>query len=889
MSPGVSVAHYRVVSKIGEGGMGEVWRATDTKLNRDVAIKILPEAFAQDADRMARFTREAQVLALLNHPNIAAIYGVEERALVMELVDGSTLAERIAQGAMPVEEALAVAKQIAEALEYAHERGLVHRDLKPANVKITPEGRVKVLDFGLAKALAAESIPGSNADSPTLTMRATVAGVIPGTAAYMAPEQARGKPADRRSDIWAFGVVLHEMLTGERAFEGDTLADLIGAVVHKEPDLGRVPARLRRLIAKCLEKDPRERLQAIGDWKLLLEEAPAAAAAKQSRRGLGIAWGAAALQALALGAVSFVHFGEAPPDRPLVRFRVDLGADAVARPRITAAISPDGSRLAYAVRGPNGRQMIGTRRLDQGTATILSGTENGVDPFFSPDGQWIGFFADGKMKKISVQGGAPVALCEIGGEARGASWGEDGNIIFTDRQTSVGLSRVSDTGGVPRTLTKPQKGEYSHRWPQILPGGQMVLFTATALAGDWENGFIEVLSLKTGQWKTVQRGGYAGRYFSTSTRIGHLVYAHQGTLFGVAFDPNRAEVKGTPVPLLDDVAVGNNFGAGNLDFSRNGTFVYLPGDGSQGLPLMLLDSSGKGEPLAPPAIYNGASFSPDGKRIALASQGDIFVHDRERGRTTRLTTSRVNAFPVWTPDGKHIVFRDRSKYALEWIRYDGAGEPEKLLGEEGDNQITPYSFSPDGRNLAFTKASPERGLDVWVLPVDTSDPEHPKAGKAQLVVSTSANDTAPVISPDGKWIAYTSLESGRSEVYVRPFPPAAEGSAAGRSQVSVDGGMHPAWSRTAHELFFDTLDSHIMVAGYKVTGQSFEAEKPRIWSSVQIIFGGQAAWSFDLAPDGKHIAALVSPGALGDQTPSVHVNVLLNFFDEVRRRVLETR
>ncbi len=492
LASGSKLGPYEIIAPLGAGGMGEVYRARDPRLGRDVALKVLPAAFAQDGDRMARFQREAQVLASLNHPSIAALYGLEETAgvlaLVMELVEGPTLAERLKSGDFPFDEALPIAKQIAEALEAAHERGIIHRDLKPANIKITPDGKVKVLDFGLAKALDTEVSASNISNSPTLTQAGTQAGVILGTAAYMSPEQAKGRPVDRRADIWSFGVVLFEMLTGKRAFEGDSVAEVISAVLTREPEIpDALPPHIARLLRRCLTKDPRQRLRDIGEARIALESpeatlAPASAVSLGPvRKGL-VPWALAGAFVLAI--VAALGWWTAwrstrPVDHPLLRLSVDLGPDAVVGAHITAAISPDGTRLAFPARGPNGTTELATRLLDQPQATLLSGTEGAVDPFFSPDGEWIGFFAEGKMKKVSVQGSAVITLCDAP-SGRGAAWGEDGNMIATlGGYSGVGLSRVPAAGGTPQAVTSPaEKGEATHRWPQILPGGQAVLFMA---------------------------------------------------------------------------------------------------------------------------------------------------------------------------------------------------------------------------------------------------------------------------------------------------------------------------------------------------------------------------------------------------------------------------
>ncbi len=884
---GTQLGSLEITALLGKGGMGEVYRARDTKLKREVAIKILPEEFSRDPDRVNRFQREAEVLASLNHPNIAAIYDLEEaggsRYLVLELVEGETLADRIQRGPIPIEEAVDIAKRICEALEAAHEKGIVHRDLKPANVKITPDGKVKVLDFGLAKAMEGSPANAMQSNSPTI-ISGSMPGVILGTAAYMSPEQARSRPVDKRADIWAFGVVLYEMLTGQRPFQGQDVAEILVAVITKEPNWELVPVKVQRLLKRCLEKDPQKRLRDISGAALLLEETPQAAEpASLVPRHTRLPWAVAAafvVISIALGVLLWRPTRQT--DRPLMRFSADLGPEAVEGLRITAAISPNGARLAFVARGPTGKQQLATRLLDQAQATLLPGTENATDPFFSPDGQWIGFFADQKMKKISVQGGAAVTICDAP-NARGASWGEDGSIIVKLTSGGGGLSRVSGAGGTPQEITKPSdKGEVTHRWPQILPSGQAVLFTGNKVIGAYEDASIEVLSPKTGQWKTVQRGGYFGRYVPS----GHLVYLHQGTLFAVVFDLDRLEVRGAPAPMLEDVAGDPATGGGQYDVAGNGTLVYLSGKSSAASwPVVWMESSGKTQPLrGVPGQYFHPRFSPDGKRLALvvrsAGGDDIQVHDWQRDTMTRLTFTQGNLFQVWTPDAKHIVFLFRSPGAnsIRWIRADGAKEAQTLLESK---DLTPYSFSPDGKRLAYTERSVDTGSDLWTLPLDVSDPDHPKPGKPELFFGTPFDELEPAFSPDGRWIAYTSNESGRAEVYVRPFPSGTP-SGSGKWQISTGGGRYPIWSRSGRELFYETLDNRIMVSAYTAKADSFAADKPSPWSNTQILEAFIGLWNLDLAPDGKRFAVFPRPDATGDY---VHVTVLLNFFDELRRRV----
>ena len=872
MTPQQSIAHYRIISKLGEGGMGEVWRATDTKLNREIAIKVLPQAVAADPDRLVRFTREAQVLASLNHPNIAAIYGVEERALIMELVEGSTLAERIAQGPVPLEESILIAKQLAEALEYAHDRGVIHRDLKPANIKITPEGRVKVLDFGLAKALSNEPATLDPKSSPTITMRATLAGTIMGTAAYMSPEQARGQTVDRRADIWAFGVVLYEMLTGGQLFRGSTVSDTLTDVLRGDLDLSEIPAGIRPVMERCLQRDPRLRWRSIGDVFVMLEEgAPAAPATPVPRlRRRVTPWIVTGL-ALALGGAGWWR-ATRPVDHPLTRLSVDLGPEALPSVNLTAAISPDGRRLVYRARGPDGKPHLAMRLLDQALPTLLPGTENGSDPFFSPDSQSIGFFAGLQLKTMSVQGGSPVTLWSAQGTAPGGSWGSDGDII-TATGSNLPLSRIPSAGGTARPLTKLGPHENSHRWPQVLPGGKAALFTASPSSSVLDRADIEAVWLKTGQTKIVQRGGYYGRYLPS----GHLLYIHQGTLFAVRFDPEKLEVQGSPVPLLADVAANPVTAGGQFDFSRTGTFVYAAGkSAAENWRVSWLDSSGRMQPLmATPGAYTMPHLSPDGHKLAfVGSSADIYVYDLERDVTIRLTFTGESNWPVWAPDGRHIAFSSGS--GLFWKRSDGSGDAQLLL--ENSNNVRAWSCSPSGR-LAYFERGSETNFDIWTLPLDLTDPDHPKPGKPEAFLRTPAAESIPRFSPDGRWIAYRSIETNTSEIYVRPFPPAGEA----KWQISTGGGLYPVWSNNGRELFYEAADNRIMVVDYTVEGGSFVPGKPRQWSEKQLFYTGTS--NLDLAPDGKRFVVFSPVEPASGETGSVHVTVLFNFFDELKRKI----
>jgi Tol biopolymer transport system component len=900
IATGTKLGSYEVVAQIGAGGMGEVYQAHDTKLGRDVAIKVLPEAFAHDADRLSRFQREAKMLAALNHPNIATIHGLEQSGgtsyLVMELVSGETLADRIKRdGAVPIEEALAIAKQIAEALEAAHEKGIIHRDLKPANVKVTPEGKVKVLDFGLAKAFSGDTSTEDMGNSPTLSMAATMQGVILGTAAYMSPEQAKGKAVDKRTDIWAFGCVLYELLTGKQAFHGEDVTDILAAVVRAEPDWTALPANISPsihvLLQRCLRKDRRQRTPDAAILRIEIEDsiaAPKDSGATQAapstrvwRERLASAAGIFILMTIAL-AIGFVLRTPKPP-QPLkaVRLSAEIGVDAslytIYGP--AAILSPDGTRLAFVAAGFDQKRRIYVRSLDQLQATVLSGTENARDPFFSPDGQWIGFFADGKLKKISVQGGAAVTLCNAGDE-RGESWGEDGTIVFANDNSSA-LSKVSSAGGTPQPLSTLQAGEVTQRWPQVLPGSKAVLFTSNTVHNNNEDADIVVYSMASGQRKTVQRGGYYARYLPS----GHVVYMHDGTLFAVPFDLKRLEVTGQPAPILEGV-VTTPVGGAQFSFTETGNLVYVAGgSGLQGVSIFWMDSEGKFTPLREtPGDYRNPAFSPDGKRLAVeindGKRSDIWLYEWERDTLTRLTfAGESNGYPVWTPDGQRIAYSSQEKVGVDnlwWIRADGAGDAQRLSESKGPQSAG--SWRPDGKVLAFHQLNPDTHYDVMTLPIEGNEKTGWKPGEPKPFLNSPFNEREPGFSPDGRWLAYQSNESGSYEVYVRPFP-----GPGGKWQVSTGGGSYPKWSRNGKGLFYRTADSKIMVVTYTASGDSFHADKPQLWSPGQFTQRGLNFANFDLHPDGKRFAVFKAPGT--EQAAVVNkVNLIFNFFDEVRSK-----
>ena len=908
---GQTIAHYEVTTKLGAGGMGEVYRARDTKLNREVALKVLPDAYAQDAQRMARFQREAQVLASLNHSSIAAIYGLEEgsaarppagpgagqvQVLVMELVEGPTLAERIAQSAIPIEEALPIARQIAEALEYAHEHGIIHRDLKPANIKLTTDGKVKVLDFGLAKALADESAVPDISASPTLSMAATRAGLILGTAAYMSPEQAKGHAVDRRADIWAFGAVLFEMLTGRRAFPGDDATEILASVIKSEPHWDSLPASMppqfRKLLRRCLEKDIRRRLQAIGEARIHLEEVADTSGTDATGIPAAIppmpAWQrrlpwAVAMVAVVAAVLLLWRPWEGPRVPPTaVRLNMELGADASLFTPFGAgaALSADGKRLAFVASAAGKPPQLYVRSLDQLKAAVLSGTEVSRNPFFSPDGEWIAFFAGGKLKKVSVQGGAVVTLCDAADD-RGGSWGEGDRIVFAQIPRQ-GLSRVSAAGGTPEALTEVDRrlGETTHRWPQVLPGGKAVLFTAHSSGGNFDNATVVVMALDTKHRKTIHRGGTYPRYLPS----GHLLYLHEGTLFAAPFDLNRLEMTGSPVPAVEGVVANSGNGGAQFAFSDTGTLVYSPGRSSgEGWQIDWLNGAGKLTSLrsAKGAYYN-PRFSPDGTRLAVdvfdGKGSDVHVFDWKRDTLSRLTfAADYDGRSVWTPDSRWIAFASERIGGIQniyWNRSDGTGEPQRLA--ESSNAQRPMSWHPSGKMLAFQEQSPQTNWDIMILPMAGDEKSGWKPGQPTAFLKSSFFESAPAFSPDGRWLAYASDETATFEVYVRPFP-----GAEGKWQISSGGGGLPTWSPNGKELFYRSLENKIMVSTYSVSGSSFRADKPRPWSEVQLQEVGPNR-NFDLHPDGKRFAVLRSAETQTEDKRD-KVTVIQNFFEELRR------
>ena len=897
---GTRVGGYEILSSLGAGGMGEVYRARDTRLGREIAMKVLPDAVAADPERIARFEREAKVLASLNHHNIAALFGMDEgdgrHFLIMELVEGQTLAERIdtarAQGTgVPVEEALAIAVQIAEGLEAAHEKGIVHRDLKPANVKITPDGKVKVLDFGLAKAIETEATAANLAHSPTLSMMATQAGMILGTAAYMSPEQAKGFAADHRSDVFSFGVVLCEMLTGRQPFQGETAPDILASVLAREPDLHTLPPnlnpRLADLVRRCLEKLPKRRWQAIGDVRAELEmiaaqphAAPASAgppaAPPRPRWQRAIPIGIAAVIFAAIGGgVAWNLRPVTPLQISRSVFELPEGQTFTNPGRKVLALSPDGSQIAYVV---NGRLYLRHMSEFEGKPVAGAESEAGVlNPVFSPDGQSIAFWSqsDEAIKRIAVNGGAPIVVCEAT-RPFGMSWQDDG-IVFG--QSRVGISRVSAGGGKPEILVSVNDAELAHG-PQILPGGQVVLFTLARGTGNdrWEKAEIIVQRLSSGERTTLIRGGSDARYVST----GHLVYALGNVLLAVPFNLNRLEVTGDAVALVQGVRRATvptvNTGAAHFDFSNTGSLVYVPGVelDSGATALALLDRKGNVELLKlPPGSYETPRMSPDGKRIAyssaVGSDQIISVYDTSGASSPRrLTFGGQNRFPVWSPDGVRVAFQsDRDgDPAIFWQRADGTDAAERLTKPEPGASHIPESWSPDGETLLFS-AFNQSVFSSWTL--TTRDR---KSQQFSTVRSSFVPDAT--FSPDGAWVAYRASGPGPSAVFVEPFPPTGV-------KYQITGGASPVWSRDGTELF--VAAGRMSVVSIK-TRPSVTFGQPAVAAAgVQVLSSGLSPRTFDISPDGR-ILGVVNIESVSTPTPTTpRIHIVVNWFEELKAQV----
>jgi serine/threonine protein kinase/Tol biopolymer transport system component len=891
---GTRLGSYEVLSQIGAGGMGDVYQAHDTKLGRDVAIKVLPEAFAHDPERLSRFQREAKMLAALNHSNIATIHGLELSSgtsyLVMELVLGETLQGLVKRdGAMPIEEVLAIAKQIAEALEAAHEKAIIHRDLKPANVKVTPEGKAKVLDFGLAKAFAGDTTSEDIGNSPTLSQAATMQGVILGTAAYMSPEQARGKACDKRTDIWSFGCVLYELLTGKQTFHGEDITDILAAVVRAEPDWQALPAatpiQVRDLLRRCLQKDKAKRLRDAGDARIEIEEALAAPTVSLSadvpvKRGWlqAVVLGLAVLIAAALATIATWNLKTSPAPQPTTRTVINLppgqqlaGLDSGP----SVALSPDGTHLAYVAR-QGGAQRLYLRALDSIDSRPIPGTDGAVNPFFSPDGQWVGFSAGGNLKKVPVSGGAALTLAIVA-LPRGASWGSQGIIAFAPT-TDGALQQVPEAGGTPQLLTRLEKRDNSHRWPEFLPGGKAILFAASATTSNWANAQVAVQSLGTGERRDLIQGGTNPRYAAS----GHLVYAQGGSLMAVPLDPQRFAVTGPSVPVVERVLQSTVSGVAQYNFSSTGSLVYIPGGvESAQSRLVWVGRNGAAQPLAAPVrAYRGPRLSPDGSRVSVAiveQESQTWLYDLSRETLTRLTfEGSANYNPVWTPDSKRIAFTSNKEGVANifWQLADGSGGLERLATSEYNQ--APMSWSPDGQVMAYIEVNPTTGRDIWMMRMGDPSQGAGQVRKAQPFIRTPATESAPRFSPNGRWLAYVSNESGRFEIYVQPYPGPGE-----KWQISTEGGTEPMWNPNGRELFFRSGDK--MLAADVTTQPSFSAGKPRMLFEGPFEPAPTTFPNYDVSADGQRFLML----QLVEQAEAAptQINVVLNWFEELKRRV----
>ena len=886
LEAGTRLGHYEVVSSLGAGGMGEVYRAKDTKLGREVAIKLLLEEVASDPERLARFEREARVLASLNHNNIATLYGFEKEGdtsfLVMELVEGQTLADRIKRGAIPVGESLRIFLQIAEGLEAAHEKAVIHRDLKPANVKVSDDGHVKILDFGLAKAMAVEASASGDdglSESPTLTLAATQRGQILGTAGYMAPEQARGKTVDKRADVWAFGVCLFEALSGKRVFEGEDASITLASVLKSDPEWERLPGdtprKLRKLLRRCLSKDPRQRLHDIGDARLEIEEAIAApedeetpgAVIAKKRSPVPLVLAALAASTLTALAVWTLKPAPSPPERPVVRAVLSAAPSApvgVISPVRDLALTSDGRVVVYQSEGS-----LYARPVDRLVGSQLAG-EGARSPFLSPDGAWVGFLSGPRtLKRVSILGGSAVTLCELPALLAGASWGADDTIILGF--LNEGLYRVSGGGGELELLVAPdpERGELAYRFPEMLPGGEVVLFTVFT-SGNVEQAQIVALSLATGERKVLVSGGAGARYVPT----GHLVYGLSGTLRAVAFDAGSLEVRGNPVPVLAGI-VTKPLGAVNFDFSQDGSLVYVTGTaGAAQATLVWVGRDGQEEALsAPPRSYAYPRISPDGQRVAVYvtdEDQDVWIWDLGRETMDRLTVDPGrDTFPVWTPDSREVVFSSDRGGTFELFQKaaDGTGTVKRLTEATEGRGLFPSSISPDGKFLVY-----HAGASVSDLRVLSLESE----GSPEPLLASEFSERSGELSPDGRWLAYQSDESGENQIYVRPFPEV-DG---GRFPISAGGGSEPLWSPDGSEIFYRAGDR--LMAVPVTTEPAFEAGSPEeLFTRSYAVRIGRM---YDIHPDGQRFL-MVKPAETTEEGSRNDVVLVQNWFEELERLV----
>ena len=895
VTEGRELSHYRIASKLGAGGMGEVYRAVDARLDREVAIKILPAEFAKDADRLRRFEQEARATSALNHPNILTIYDIgtdgNSPYIVAELLDGEELRDHLNDGPLAVRQAIGYAQQIAQGLAAAHEKGITHRDLKPENLFITKDGRVKILDFGLAK-LKPPKLSRVDEDATT-RMPQTDPGTVMGTVGYMSPEQVRGQDSDHRSDLFSFGLILYEMLAGRRAFQGESLAETMAAIVKEDPpelmeSNRKVPVQLERVVRRCLEKKPERRFQSASDLGFALEalggssgtsEFPVslssvsvAPAEHQNRErllwgGMGLALGVVFV-ALAFWFVPWRSTSQSSTSTTVKRVTIRIpeteplalskfGPLGIGRTAV--ALSPDGSLLAYLAER-NGRSQLYLRAIDQFDAKPIPGTEGGYNPFFSPDSRSLGFFAENKLKKVSLQGGEPVTLCEAR-IPHGGTWGPNDTIVFADSE-GYQLMQVSTSGGRPELLSKTEDRAF---YPEFLPGGKAVLFSIKGFRNP-DHGQIVILPLASGERRVVLEGGTNPRYASS----GHIVFARAGAILAAPFDLSRLAVTGPAVTLIEGIRI-EEWGAAQFALSPDGTLVYVSGGPAWIGKLTLVDHQGTSKPFPVQAqAYGPISLSPDGQRLAVTVEGantDVWVYEMVRGTFTRLTTEGTNYRPTWTPDGKRIVYQRISgpkQYQLVWQPGDGSGTEEVLT--TSDYSWWPASVSPNGKLLAIQENEPDTGVDLAMLPLEGDR-------RPYSWLKTKFNEWGAVFSRDGNWVAYISDESGQYEIYVRPL----EGSG-GKRQISTSGGEEVTWSPDGHTLFYRDGLKWMSVAVQ--TQGEFRAEAPKVMFEGPYL--NVPGVSYDVTPDGQHFIMIEENQK---QAATTQLNIVFNWFEELKRRV----